>query len=162
MAHEEDNIDTSMVAVVGVISAGLSFGLIILLMVLYHTFNNALEDQVVEAPNAEAERVWSEQEAVLNEAAWVDQQKGQVRVPVASAMKFVVAKLAESPEDAGVTPAQFAESDATIMDPGAAAPADESVEGDDQKSSETTASADGSSEEPAAEKSAGSESTPDN
>lgn len=126
MAHEEDNIDTSMVAVVGVIAAGLSFGLIFLLMVLYYTFDNSQKQIVLETPNEEAERVWAQQEGVLNEAAWVNQEIGQVRIPVSAAMNLVVAQLGESPEDAGVTPPQFAEADGTITENAIAPAAEES------------------------------------
>ena len=117
MAHEEDNIDTSMVAVVGVISAGISFALIFLLMVLYHSFDNAQVAVEERKPHEEAERLMNQQRAILNESAWVNQQTGQVRIPVSKAMDLVVDQLSETPDDAGVNPPEFTEADATIADP---------------------------------------------
>lgn len=117
MAHEEDNIDTTTVAVVGVISAGLTFALIFLLMVLYHSFDNAQVAIEQKQPHLEAERLLDQQAAILNEAAWVDENNNQVRIPVSTAMELVVSQLAKTPNDAGTNPPQFAEADATIIDP---------------------------------------------
>lgn len=128
MAHEEDNIDTSTLAIVGVISSALSFALIFLLMVLYHSFVNKQESAENRKPHEEAERLLAQQQAVLNEAGWVNETTGQVRIPVSQAMPLVVAQLKATPEDAGVAPPQFAEADATILNPGTveeSKPADE-------------------------------------
>lgn len=159
MAHEEDNIDTSMVAVVGVISAGLSFALIFLLMVLYHSFDNAQEKTEMLKPHEQAERLLASQEAILNDSAWVDENKGQVRIPVSAAMPMVVATLQETPDDAGVNPPEFAESDATIADPEAllegddtnGAPAESSTATPATESKDAVKSGEQSSEKPATE-----------
>ena len=123
MAHEADDMDTPTIAIVGLIAAGATFAAIYLIMWLYYYVAQRQETANVETPYAAADRTMAEQQAVLNEVGWIDQNTGQLRIPVSTAMGLVVDQLNQTPEDAGVDPEQFRGVDATNVGGAMNAPA---------------------------------------
>ena len=114
MAHEADDMDTPTIAIVGLIAAGATFAAIYLVMWLYYWVSSRQEAARLDTPYSEPERVLSQQRAILTETQWIDQNTGQLRIPVDRAMTLVVSQLQQTPSDAGVTPEQFAGVDATV------------------------------------------------
>ena len=89
-----DDINTPMVAVIGLVSVILTFALIVGIQVLYHNFEQAeVQRKVVDAPSLEADNLMAEQEAQLNRYGWIDREKGKVAIPIDRAMEFVVNEL---------------------------------------------------------------------
>ena len=90
MAHE-DEVNTPMVAVVGVFAVVLLLVIVVGLQVLYATMTQAelaRKDSPIASP-ALADYV-SQQRERLDGYRWVDQTKGVVAIPIDKAMDLVV------------------------------------------------------------------------
>ena len=93
---DSDGLNTPVIAVVGFVSAVLTFALIIAVQVLYYHVSTAETDRKVIAVRAEeADDMLAQQDARLARYGWVDRAKGRITVPVERAMELVVRELQE-------------------------------------------------------------------
>jgi hypothetical protein len=89
---QDDNVNTPMVAVVGVIASVVVFVIIVLLQVLFFSMSDA--EMVRKDPGLASEPLVdliNTQRADLDSYKWVDQKKGVVGVPITRAMELVLA-----------------------------------------------------------------------
>ena len=115
-SKDSDGLNTPVIAVVGFVSAVLTFALIVAVQVLYYQVSAAETDRKVIAVRAEeADDMLAQQEAKLARYGWVDRAKRRIAVPVERAMELVVRDLQESQEsqlrDVGKKPPAPAPSD---------------------------------------------------
>jgi hypothetical protein len=83
-----------MLAVVGVVSALLLFGLIVGIQVLYFEYQQTVDQQqAARVPNVEAKNLITEQEAKLQQQGWLDREQGKIAIPIERAMKLVVEEM---------------------------------------------------------------------
>ena len=96
-----DDVNTPVIAMVGLISALLFFASIILLEVMfYHMEAQQRFEKDVSQPFPELTALVQRQQAKLADYRWVDEKKGIVAIPIDRAMELVVADLPKSPEPA--------------------------------------------------------------
>ena len=115
-SRDSDGLNTPVIAVVGFVSAVLTFALIVAVQVLFYQVSAAETDRKVIAVRAdEADDMLAQQDARLARYGWVDRAKGRVTVPVERAMELVVRELQEQQQsqtqDAGKKPPAPAPSD---------------------------------------------------
>ena len=95
-SKDSDGLNTPVIAVVGFVSAVLTFALIVAVQVLYYQVATAETDRKVIAVRAEeADDQLAQQDAKLARYGWVDHAQGRVAVPVERAMELVVRDLQE-------------------------------------------------------------------
>ncbi len=93
-----DDIDTKMVATVGVVSVLIVVGSILAIQVLYNNFDRAeAERKVIAVESADVRNLLAEQEARLNRAGWIDRQQGLIAIPIERAMELVVEEMRSVP-----------------------------------------------------------------
>ncbi len=94
MDHRDD-VQTSTVALIGLLGTLGLFVIVLLLVVVYYQVQ-AREQYVknVAVPFVELETIVAEQQAQLVEYRWIDREKHLVTIPIARAMELVVAELA--------------------------------------------------------------------
>jgi hypothetical protein len=86
-----DGLNTPVIALVGVVSAILTFAVIIGVQVLYyHVAAAQNEVKVIEARNEEADSKLAEQDAKLAEYRRLDPAQGRVALKIERAMALVV------------------------------------------------------------------------
>ena len=86
-----DDINTQLVAAVGLVSVLAVVGSIVGIQALYNNFELSEQDRKVVAIEAiDAKNLLAEQEAKLNRAGWIDREKGIVAIPIDRAMELVV------------------------------------------------------------------------
>lgn len=108
-SNDSDGLNTPVIAVVGFVSAIVTFALIIAVQVLYYQVSAGETDRKVIGVRAEeADDMLAQQDAKLARYGWVDRAKGSVTVPVERAMDLVVRELQEQQkhesQDAGQKP----------------------------------------------------------
>lgn len=88
----DDALDTSRIALVGLIGAITTFVIIVFLMVMYYQYTaaEAIRDQ--DEPSAELATLVNRQQALLARYAWVNEQKKIAAIPIERAMQLVVAE----------------------------------------------------------------------
>ena len=95
-----DDINTKLVAVVGLISVLAVIGSIVGIQTLYYNFEQSENDRKVIAVEAiDAKNLLAEQEAKLNRAGWLDRENGIVAIPIERAMELVVDELTIAAKD---------------------------------------------------------------
>lgn len=91
--HEE--VNTLVIAAIGLISAVLLFVLIVGLEVLYYNYENKEETKkVYDQRYEEIAGLRAVQEAELNSYRWIDKERGIVGIPIERAMELVAKDLA--------------------------------------------------------------------
>lgn len=86
-----DDINTQLVAAVGLVSVLAVVGSIVGIQALYNNFELSEQDRKVVAIEAiDAKNLLAEQEAKLNRAGWIDREKAIVAIPIDRAMELVV------------------------------------------------------------------------
>ncbi len=89
----QDDLNTPVIAVVGLLSAILLVVIIVLLMVIYYHVETREEyDKNFSRAPAELGNLVAKQQATLASFRWVDRQKQIVAVPIDRAMGLVVAE----------------------------------------------------------------------
>jgi hypothetical protein len=107
---QDDNVNTPMVAVVGVIASVVVFLIIVLLQVLF--FSMSESEMARKDPGAASEPLvdlLTSQRAELDTYHWVDQKKAIVAIPISRAMELVLsddraARVAPPPAPAPAVP----------------------------------------------------------
>jgi hypothetical protein len=95
-----DGLNTPLIAVVGFVSAILTFALIIGVQVLYyHAAATETDRKVIAVRNEEADDLVAQQEAKLARYEWRDRAQGQAVIPVERAMQLVVQECQEKQKD---------------------------------------------------------------
>ena len=90
---EKENLDNTMIAVVGVVSIVLTVASIIGVQALYNGYaNEELDRKVISLPTADANSKLLEQEAKLARYGWMNREKGQVAIPIERAMKLTLSE----------------------------------------------------------------------
>jgi len=86
-----DDLKTGTITLVGVVSALITFIIIVAAQVLYFQFQ-AIEHQkkFIDAPLAQTETKVRAMEDELNNYTWVDPDKGSVSIPISTAMETVL------------------------------------------------------------------------
>lgn len=88
-----DDLHTGTIAVVGVVSAILTFVIIGAVQVLYFEFTQLeYERKVVEAPLVGTDQKVNQQTDELNHYSWIDSEAGSVSIPISQAMSHVLAE----------------------------------------------------------------------
>lgn len=88
---QADDLNTPVIAVVGFVSAILTFAIVMGLQAGYHQFANALhQEKVVNVQTDQSAAVIAAQKATMNSYGWVNKQEGKVALPIDRAMQLVV------------------------------------------------------------------------
>jgi len=97
-----DDLHTGTITLVGIVSAALTFVIIVAAQVLYYQFQ-AIEHQrkVVDAPLVLTNEMIEEQQTELNTYSWVDREKGAVSIPIEKAMSEVLEEMKSSQPSEG-------------------------------------------------------------
>lgn len=86
-----DDLDTTMIAFVGVVGTIITFFLVFAIAALSYSFEKSeTEVKVIEVPEVTSDSVLANQAAALSEYRWIDQDKNIAAVPIDRAMEFVV------------------------------------------------------------------------
>ncbi|QDV21247.1 hypothetical protein Pan153_59340 [Gimesia panareensis] len=92
-SHKEayDDLDTTMIAFVGVVGTIITFFLVFAVGALSYSLEKAeTEVKVIEVPEVNSDSILASQAAALSEYHWIDQDKNIVAVPIDRAMEYVV------------------------------------------------------------------------
>ncbi|EDL58454.1 hypothetical protein [Gimesia maris] len=96
-----DDLDTTMIAYVGVVGTIITFFTVFAVAALSNKFeSNQTEIKVVEAPEVNSDSLLANQAAALSEYRWIDQDKKIVAVPIDRAMEIVVQEEQEKQKQA--------------------------------------------------------------
>ncbi len=91
---QQDDLNTPVIALVGFVSAILTFVSIFALQGLYNQYAQALEQsKVVNVRLEEAERTLDSQRAKLSSFSMINKEKGIVALPIEQAMQLVLEDL---------------------------------------------------------------------
>ncbi len=86
-----DDLDTTMIAFVGVVGTIITFFTVFAVAALSSSFEKSeTEVKVIEVPEVTSDSVLANQAAALSEYRWIDQDKNIAAVPIDRAMEFVV------------------------------------------------------------------------
>jgi len=86
-----DDLDTTMIAFVGVVGTIITVFLVFAVAALSQSFEKTENEvKVVEVPEATSDSILANQAAALTEYRWIDQDKNIVAVPIDRAMEIVV------------------------------------------------------------------------
>jgi hypothetical protein len=89
-----NDLNTPMIALVGLLGALLTFAVIVALQVLYYSAASRQEERkVIQAPTTDSDSLMAEQEVKLTRYGWIDREKKQVAIPIDRAMELVVREL---------------------------------------------------------------------
>jgi hypothetical protein len=89
-----NDLNTPMIALVGLLGALVTFVVIVALQVLYYTAANSHNQRnVIQAPTTESDSLVAEQEVKLTRFGWINRDKKQVAIPIDRAMELVVREL---------------------------------------------------------------------
>ncbi|WP_237228157.1 hypothetical protein [Rubinisphaera sp. JC750] len=89
-----DDLHTGTITLVGVVSAILTFVIIAAAQVLYYQYQEVeTARKEIDVPITASDNVILEQEAILSNYGWLDQEKGIVGLPIDRAMQDVLAEL---------------------------------------------------------------------
>ena len=87
---DEDQPDNRSLAVYGVVIALVFFGCGIVLTSLFYRAADAMVTSRSEDQSVELRALRAQEDARLSGYGWVDQAKGEVRIPIDQAMKLLV------------------------------------------------------------------------
>jgi len=100
---EPQNLNTSLIALIGFVSAVLTFVIVLVLQTLFLGLDAAVQKRVASvSPASKASRLIAEQEGRLATWAWIDRTKGQVQIPIEQAMAITVNDYRREATDANV------------------------------------------------------------
>lgn len=86
-----DDLDTTMIAFVGVVGAIITFFIVFAVAAMNYSFERAEnEKKVILVPEENAESILANQAAALTEYKWIDQDKNIVAIPIDRAMEIVL------------------------------------------------------------------------
>lgn len=86
-----DDLDTTMIAYVGVVGTIITFFTVFAVAALSYSFEKSeTEVKVIEVPEVTSDSILANQAAALTEYRWVNQDKNIVAVPIDRAMEIVV------------------------------------------------------------------------
>lgn len=86
-----NDLDTPKIAVIGFVSAVLTFVAIIALQLLYYWYDSRATDAAASNRKATAaDGIIAEQEARLEQYGWIDRKQGRVAIPVDRAGQLVL------------------------------------------------------------------------
>jgi hypothetical protein len=89
-----NDMNTPMIAFVGVVGTVVLFAAIVGLQVLYYTLaEQDYRRKVVEVPTIESDSIIAEQQIQLTQYGWLDREQNKVAIPIDRAMERVVADL---------------------------------------------------------------------
>jgi len=95
-----DDLNTSVIAVVGFVGTIIVLAIILLLMIVFYQVQARQERERAEDVDktyVEVSDLVARQQGRVADYGWVNQEKGIARIPVARAMDLVVADLARDP-----------------------------------------------------------------
>ena len=93
-----DDLNTPVIAVVGLIGVLIVVGIIVLLMVVFHqVLAREQFAKDVNQPYAQVSKLAADQQGRLADYGWVDEEKKIAHIPVERAMGLVSAELARDP-----------------------------------------------------------------
>ncbi len=99
-----DDLHTGTITLVGVISAILTFVIILAAQVLYYQYRTVEQTRKeIDVPIAKSDNILEGQRDLLNSFRWIDREKGVVGIPIDQAMQQVLSTMtpaSESPADA--------------------------------------------------------------
>lgn len=89
-----DDLHTGTITVVGIISAVLTFVIIVAAQVLFYQYRT-LESlrKEVDVPITQSDNILDQQREALNSYRWIDQEKGIVAIPIDQAKETVLQSL---------------------------------------------------------------------
>ena len=93
-----DDLNTPMIATVGLLGAILVFAIVVLLMVVFYRFEARQQAEMNRQPPAEVSNLVAEQQAELARYRWVNEQQKIVGIPISRAMDLVVGELSREAE----------------------------------------------------------------
>ena len=99
----QSDLNTPLIAVIGLLGAILVFAIIVLLIVVFYRVETRQQAELSRQPPTEISNLMAEQQAKLVQYRWVNQQQRIVSIPIHRAMDLVVAELgrdAQSADDA--------------------------------------------------------------
>ncbi|MCA9004703.1 MAG: hypothetical protein KDA70_05460 [Planctomycetaceae bacterium] len=96
-----DDLDTTMIAFVGVVGTIITFFLVFAIAAMSNKFESKqTEIKVIEVPDVNSDSILANQAATLTEYRWIDQDKNIVAVPIDRAMEIVVQEEQEKQKQA--------------------------------------------------------------
>ncbi len=95
-----DDLHTGTITLVGIVSAVITFVIIVAAQVLYYQFQS-IEHQrkSVDVPLAQTDAALKIQNEELNSYSWIDREKGSVSVPIEVAKKEVLQEMTQNTEE---------------------------------------------------------------
>tara|TARA_E500000305_G_C4016109_1_gene235718 strand:- start:841 stop:1200 length:360 start_codon:yes stop_codon:yes gene_type:complete len=102
-----DDLYTGTITLVGIISAVITFVIIVAAQVLYYQFQTIEHQRKnIDAPLVLTENALKVQSEELNSYSWIDREKGTVSIPIEKAKKQVLQELThQTKEQPAETPA---------------------------------------------------------
>ncbi len=98
MAERYDDVNTPVIAAIGLLGAILIFAIILLLVVVfYHADARERVEKHFGAPPAELSNLVADQQAELASYRWVDEKKGIVAIPINRAKELVLEEISKEP-----------------------------------------------------------------
>ena len=86
-----DDLDTTMIAYVGIVGTIITFFLVFALAALDLSFERSENvEKVILVPEKNSESILANQAAALTEYRWINQDKNIVAIPIDKAMQIVV------------------------------------------------------------------------
>lgn len=96
-----DDLDTTMIAYVGIVGTVITFFLVFAIAALDQSFEKSENiEKVILVPEKNAESILANQAAALTEYRWIDQDKNIVAIPIDQAMQIVVQEEQQKQEQA--------------------------------------------------------------
>ena len=91
MAAARDDLNTPLIVTIGVLFVVLTFVLIVLLQVYFYKAQaNEYQARVIEPQSVELSGYLADQATELHGYAWIDREKGVVKIPIERAMELLV------------------------------------------------------------------------
>jgi hypothetical protein len=100
--QQYEDLNTPMIAVVGLLGTLLTIILILIVQVLYYTASNQGEiEKVIKAPTTASDSLLAEQEVKLTRYGWINRENKLVAIPIERAMEVVVRELSAAGDREG-------------------------------------------------------------
>jgi hypothetical protein len=97
-----DDLNTPLIAFVGLLGTVLTVILILVVQVLYYAATSRGElRKIVNVPTTTSDSLLAEQEVKLTRYGWVSQENKQVAIPIERAMELVVRELSAAESEEG-------------------------------------------------------------
>ena len=97
-----NDLNTPMIALVGLLGMLLTFIAVVALQVLYYTTANRRDEQkIVNVPTTASNSLLAEQEVKLTRYGWIARDQDRAAIPIERAMKLVVDELSATQGEEG-------------------------------------------------------------